>query len=198
VTTRWTTAEEAARWRAGMRRVCHAAGLRVRTGASQSQGGTVAWRVHADHVVTAAQAEAASRAIEAALDHIFPKIWCERRKIRPQKYSSIVNKTPLTARSSTIPAAATCARSPPSWQPRWDSASRSGSLPGRGYEQGQPAAWREQDGEEPTDRDAQQSAARVTGQNGRGSAKRAVLRTARSARTLSAICPWTLLRIDPR
>ena len=68
VTTRWTTAEEAARWRAGMRRVCRAAGLRVRTGASQGQGGTVAWAVHADHVVTAAQAEAASRAIEAALD----------------------------------------------------------------------------------------------------------------------------------
>jgi hypothetical protein len=28
----------------------------------------VAWGVHADHVVTAAQAQAASRAIEAALD----------------------------------------------------------------------------------------------------------------------------------
>ncbi|HEV2258188.1 MAG TPA: hypothetical protein VGS06_34075 [Streptosporangiaceae bacterium] len=68
VTTRWATAEEAARWRAGMRRVCRAAELRVRTGASQGQGGTVAWGVHADHVVTAAQAEAASRTIEAALD----------------------------------------------------------------------------------------------------------------------------------
>ena len=68
VTTRWTTAEEAARWRAGMRRVCRAAGLRVRTGASQGQAGMVAWAVHPDHVVTAAQAEAASRAIEAALD----------------------------------------------------------------------------------------------------------------------------------
>jgi hypothetical protein len=68
VTTRWATAGEAARWRAGMRRVCRAAGLRVRTGASQGQGGTVAWALHAGHVVTAAQAEAASRAIEAALD----------------------------------------------------------------------------------------------------------------------------------
>ena len=68
VTTRWATAEEAARWRAGMRRVCRAARLRVRTGASQGQRGVVAWAVHADHVVTAAQAEAASRAIEAALD----------------------------------------------------------------------------------------------------------------------------------
>ena len=36
--------------------------------ASQGQGGTVAWALHADHVVTAAQTEAASRAIEAALD----------------------------------------------------------------------------------------------------------------------------------
>ena len=68
VTTRWTTAEEAARWRAGMRRVCRAAGLRVQTGASQGQAGMVAWAAHPDHVVTAAQAEAASRAIEAALD----------------------------------------------------------------------------------------------------------------------------------
>ena len=40
VTTLWTTAEAAARWRAGMRRLCRAAGLRVRTGASQGQGGT--------------------------------------------------------------------------------------------------------------------------------------------------------------
>jgi hypothetical protein len=68
VTTRWTTAEEAARWRAVMRRVCRAAGLRVRTGASQGQAGMVAWAVHPDHVVTAAQAEAASQVIEAALD----------------------------------------------------------------------------------------------------------------------------------
>jgi len=68
VTTRWGSAGEAARWRAGMRRVCRAAGLRVRTGASQGQAGMVAWAVHPDHVVTAAQAEAASRAIEAALD----------------------------------------------------------------------------------------------------------------------------------
>ena len=32
------------------------------------QGGTVAWAVHAGHVVTAVQAEAAGRVIEAALD----------------------------------------------------------------------------------------------------------------------------------
>lgn len=40
--------------------------------------------------------------------------------------------------------------------------------------------------------------ARIVGQNGRRSAKRAVIRTARSARTLSAICPQPLLCIDPR
>jgi len=68
VTTRWAAAGEAARWRAGVRRVCRAAGLRVRTGASQGQGGTLAWAVHAGHAVTAVQAEAASRVIEAALD----------------------------------------------------------------------------------------------------------------------------------
>ncbi len=89
VTTRWTTAEEAARWRAGMRRVCRAAGLRVRTGASQGQAGMVAWAVHPDHVVTAAQAEAASRAIEAALDgeprpapfHVLVR-WAQREMLR--------------------------------------------------------------------------------------------------------------------
>jgi hypothetical protein len=44
----------------------------------------------------------------------------------------------------------------------------------------------------------EQSCAPVTGQNGHRSAKRAVLRTASFAPTLSAICTWTLLRIDPR
>jgi len=48
---------------------------------------------------------------------------------------------------------------------------------------------------EPADRDVRpirqtsSLGARVMGQNGRGSAKPAVIRTARSARTLSAICP---------
>jgi hypothetical protein len=45
-----------------------AAGLRVRTGTSQGQRGMVGWAVHADHVVNAAQAEAASRTIATALD----------------------------------------------------------------------------------------------------------------------------------
>ncbi len=66
VTKSWPTAEEAARWRAGVRRVCRAEGLRVRTGASQD--GTLAWALHVDHVVTAAETEAVNRAIEAALD----------------------------------------------------------------------------------------------------------------------------------
>jgi hypothetical protein len=48
-----------------MRRACRAAGLRVRTGASAD--GTRAWAVHVGHVVTAAETEAASQAIEAAL-----------------------------------------------------------------------------------------------------------------------------------
>ena len=85
----------------------------------------------------------------------------------------------------------------PSVEPRLDGAGRSGS-PGGRYERGQPTAWREQNGEEPADRDKRQSGARIIGQNGRRSAKRAVMRTARSTWTLSAICTWTLPRIDPQ
>jgi hypothetical protein len=65
VTATWAAAGQAARWRAGMRRACRAAGLRVRTGTSED--GTLVWAVHVDHVVTAAETEAVSRAIEAAL-----------------------------------------------------------------------------------------------------------------------------------
>jgi len=83
-------------------------------------------------------------------------------------------------------------------EPRRDGAGRSGSLPRPQYEHGQPAAWREQDGEEPADRDARQSGARITGQNGRGSARVAVMRTAPSARTLYTICTQPLLCIDPQ
>jgi len=56
---------DAGEWRAGMRRACRAAGLRVRTGLSGDGG--AAWAYHVDHVVTPAESEAASRAIEAAL-----------------------------------------------------------------------------------------------------------------------------------
>jgi len=65
VTATWAAAGQAAQWRAAMRRACRAAGLRVRTGASEDA--TRAWAVHVDHVVTAAETEAANRAIEAAL-----------------------------------------------------------------------------------------------------------------------------------
>jgi hypothetical protein len=65
VTASWAAAGQAAGWRAGMRRACRAAGLRVRTGASED--GTRAWAVHVDHVVTAAETEAVNRAIEASL-----------------------------------------------------------------------------------------------------------------------------------
>jgi len=36
------------------------------------------------------------------IHHIFPKVWCEKEKIKPGKYNSIVNKTPLTARTNRI------------------------------------------------------------------------------------------------
>jgi hypothetical protein len=65
VTATWAAAGQAAGWRAGMRRACRAAGLRVRTGVSED--GTLAWAVHVDHLVTIAETEAVNRAIEAAL-----------------------------------------------------------------------------------------------------------------------------------
>ena len=36
------------------------------------------------------------------IHHIFPKVWCEKQHIRPQRYNSIVNKTPLTARTNRV------------------------------------------------------------------------------------------------
>jgi hypothetical protein len=36
------------------------------------------------------------------IHHIFPKVWCEREKIKPQTYNSIINKTPLTARTNRV------------------------------------------------------------------------------------------------
>jgi len=93
-------------------------------------------------------------------------------------------------------------QSPPPPQPRWDSAGRFGSRP-RPQARTRPAAQCQQNGEEPAGMHGlhqpdEQSGARVTGQNGRGSAKRAVIRTASLARTLSAICTWTLPCIDPQ
>jgi hypothetical protein len=36
------------------------------------------------------------------IHHIFPKAWCEKQKIKPSVYNSIVNKTPLTARTNRV------------------------------------------------------------------------------------------------
>ncbi len=36
------------------------------------------------------------------IHHIFPKAWCEQRNIAPATYNSIINKTPLTARTNRI------------------------------------------------------------------------------------------------
>lgn len=63
VVTRLASAADREQWRAGIRRVCRAAGLRVRTGLSAD--GALAWAYHVDHVVTEASSRAATRAIEA-------------------------------------------------------------------------------------------------------------------------------------
>jgi hypothetical protein len=65
VTARFGSAEDAATWRATMRRACRAAGLHIRTGLANADD-RIAWAVHVDHVVTEAGERAASRAIEAA------------------------------------------------------------------------------------------------------------------------------------
>jgi hypothetical protein len=36
------------------------------------------------------------------IHHIFPKVWCERQQIQPQRFNSIINKTPLTARTNRV------------------------------------------------------------------------------------------------
>ena len=36
------------------------------------------------------------------IHHIFPKAWCEREGIAPEMYNSIINKTPLTARTNRV------------------------------------------------------------------------------------------------
>jgi hypothetical protein len=97
---------------------------------------------------------------------------------------------------SSIPAAATGTRPTPQQQPGWGWY-RSGSPP-RPQARIRPARRPARAGRrrtEPAGRDVRHigqtssPGARIMGQNGRGSAKRAVIRTARSARTLSAICP---------
>ncbi|WP_406428702.1 hypothetical protein [Streptomyces sp. NBC_01589] len=36
------------------------------------------------------------------IHHIFPKIWCDKAGFDPTVYNSIINKTPLTARTNRI------------------------------------------------------------------------------------------------
>jgi hypothetical protein len=36
------------------------------------------------------------------IHHIFPKTWCDKRKIEQYTYNSIINKTPLTARTNRV------------------------------------------------------------------------------------------------
>ena len=65
VVVRLNSAADRQEWRAGIRRVCRASGLRVRTGLSADA--EVAWAYHVDHVVTEASSRAAARAMDAAL-----------------------------------------------------------------------------------------------------------------------------------
>ncbi|NUT48324.1 MAG: hypothetical protein HOV94_13595, partial [Saccharothrix sp.] len=36
------------------------------------------------------------------IHHVFPEAWCEKQGIGPTEYNSIVNKTPLTARTNRL------------------------------------------------------------------------------------------------
>ena len=36
------------------------------------------------------------------IHHIFPRAWCEKQSIPPQRFNSIINKTPITARTNRI------------------------------------------------------------------------------------------------
>ncbi|MBY8853373.1 hypothetical protein K7G98_36140, partial [Saccharothrix sp. MB29] len=36
------------------------------------------------------------------IHHVFPKAWCEKQGISPAEYNSILNKTPLTARTNRL------------------------------------------------------------------------------------------------
>ena len=65
VAGKFSSSEEAAAWRAVMRRACRAAGLRIRTGLANADE-RIAWVYHVDHVLTEAEDRAARRAIDAA------------------------------------------------------------------------------------------------------------------------------------
>jgi hypothetical protein len=65
VVARFGSGEEAAEWRAAMRRACRTAGLRIRTGLANADE-RIAWAQHVDHQLTKASERASRRAIEAA------------------------------------------------------------------------------------------------------------------------------------
>jgi hypothetical protein len=65
VVARFSSAEDAAAWRAAMRRACRTAGLRIRTGLANADD-RIAWIYHVDHELTEAGERAARRAMEAA------------------------------------------------------------------------------------------------------------------------------------
>ncbi len=72
VVARLETAADTQAWRAGIRRLCRAANLRVRTGLSAD--GEMAWAYHVDHVVTEASSRAAGRELEAAFSGGAPSV----------------------------------------------------------------------------------------------------------------------------
>lgn len=58
VVRKFSSSEEAAAWRAVMRRACRAAGLRIRTGLANADG-RIAWVYHVGYVLTEAENRAA-------------------------------------------------------------------------------------------------------------------------------------------
>lgn len=73
VVARFDSAEDAAQWRATMRRACRSARLRVRTGLANADD-RVAWAHHVDHVVTKAEEHAAQRVMEAMYADDEPRV----------------------------------------------------------------------------------------------------------------------------
>jgi hypothetical protein len=70
---RFDSAEDAAQWRATLRRACQAASLRVRTGLANANA-RIARAHHVDHVVTEAAQWAALRAVQAAYNDDEPRM----------------------------------------------------------------------------------------------------------------------------
>jgi hypothetical protein len=99
VTAALATAADRQEWRAGIRRVCRAAGLRLRTGLSAD--GEVAWAYHVNHVVTEAWSCAADRAIEAALSGEAPS--APFHELVRQEQRKILHLVPQAGRRGLIP-----------------------------------------------------------------------------------------------